>query len=53
MYDHYKKGTDAVEIVYGIGEDRLRPVVLAYLHDHPLVADFKERVGNCIVVIGR
>lgn len=51
LYHETQKNTDAVRVVYGVGNDVLRPAVLHFLEYHPLAAAVKECEGYCIVLL--
>jgi DNA-nicking Smr family endonuclease len=53
LYEHYNKGEDSIRIIYGLGKGIMEETVLAYLDNHPLVAEIKKEVGSCIVVFER
>jgi hypothetical protein len=53
LYERYKKGEDSIRIIYGLGKGVMEETVLAYLENHPLVAEIKKDVGSCIVVFER
>jgi len=58
LYEQFNKGETAVEIVYGIGEGKMRKFVLDFLMKHPLIEEYNngekciiENPGSCIVVL--
>lgn len=51
LYHETQKNTDAVRVVYGVGNDILRPAVLCFLENHPLVEAAKACEGYCIVLL--
>jgi len=44
---------DMVKIVYGVGEGKMKKIVLRYLRNHPMVKTVAEKQGGCVVLFDK
>lgn len=51
LYDCSQKNEDMCRIVYGGGTGKLQEEILKEIQTHPLVKEFKEQGGSCVVLI--
>jgi DNA-nicking Smr family endonuclease len=50
LYDCHEHGEKMARIIYGGGAGVLERAVLGRLKKHPIVGDFKDMGGSCVVI---
>lgn len=52
LTEHYSL-EDVVRIVYGVGEGKMKKIVLGYVRNHPMVKRVAEKQGYCLVLFDK
>lgn len=50
LYQCVEKNCDSARIIYGGGTGRLREAVLEKISKHPVVEEWQESGGSCVII---